>query len=152
MQQFIKQNLIYSMTEKIFKYSTISFILINIWTLYLFFGYLSEEKGIFNGFGLLIDFVYSQIFNVVFGSLLLLIRAFFYFRKINSNPLKINFFYILSGIFSINIFIIWLCSIILQFIELANELTTILGVSSLLIGSFIILDIYKLNFKKLTIN
>ena len=140
------------MRERIFKYSTISFILINIWTLYLFFSYLSEEQGIFNGFGLLIDFVYSQIFIVAFSSFLLLIRLFFYLRKNKTNPLKVNFFYILSGIFSLNIFTIWLCSIILKFIELGNELTTFLGIGSLLIGSFIILDIYKLNFKKLTNN
>lgn len=136
-----------TMREKIFKYSTLSFILINFWTLYLFFDYFTEKRGIFEALGLFFQFVGSIMYAVGFSCVLLIIRLIFHLRN-KTNPLKTNFFYILCGIFNLNNFIIWSICIILKILEIGNEFLTIFMISSLLISCFIIVDIYKSSFNQ----
>lgn len=132
------------MVEKIFKYSTLSFILINFWTLYLFFDYFTEKQGMFDSWGLLFNFVNSLFYAVGLACILLIIRLIFYIKK-KQNVLKFNFLYILSGIFSLNL-IIWLICIILKVIDIGNEFLATISISLFLIACFIITDIYKSNF------
>lgn len=134
------------MREKIFKYSTLSFILINFWTLYLFFDYFTEKRGMFEALDLFFQFTGSVIYAVGFSCVLLIIRLFFYLRN-KTNPLKTNFFYILCGIFNLNNFIIWSICITLKILEIGNEILAVFMISSLLISCFIIIDIYKSSFR-----
>lgn len=134
------------MKVKILSYSLISFVLLNVWTLYLFFDYFTEKEQMFHGLGLFFNFVYSIICAVGLGSVLLIIRLIV-FLKNKSNPLKSNFIYILCGIFNLNIFIIWLTCIVLKVLEISDGMLASFAIGSLLISSFIISDIYKSSFK-----
>ncbi len=134
------------MKEKVLAYSVISLVLLYGWTLYLFFDYFTEKGIWFHGLGLFFNYVYSAMCAVGLGSLLLIIRLFFYLRG-KINPLKSNFFYILCGIFNLNIFIIWLICIILRILEVRADILLSSVISSLLISTFIIQDIYRSNFK-----
>ncbi len=129
------------MKEKVFKYSTLSLVLINFWTLYLFFAYFLEQ-GPFQGFGLLINYSYSLLFVVGFSVVLLFIRLFF-FLKWKTNPLKANFFYILGGVFSGNIFVIWTICVALRIFEFEMTELDGLAIGSFLISLFIITDIFR---------
>ncbi|WP_396149817.1 hypothetical protein [Flavobacterium sp.] len=135
------------MKEKVYKYSSLSFILINFWTLYLFFDYFLDRGGLFDGFVLLIHFFYSLLFSISISLLLLLFRLFFHIKK-RKNPLRVNFLYILFGIFNLNLFLIWLVCISLKLVELDNAYLSSSTIIALLMGSFMIKDIYLLNSKK----
>ena len=135
------------MREKIYKYSTLSLILINFWTLYLFFDYFTERNG-WGELVLLAEFVYSAIFAIGFGCFLLIIRLFFHLKN-KTNPLKTNFFYILCGIFNLNNFIIWSICIALKILEFNKADIAIYLISPLLISYFIIIDVYKSNFRNI---
>ncbi|MBE9576741.1 hypothetical protein [Flavobacterium proteolyticum] len=134
------------MKVKVLTYSIISFVLQNIWTLYLFFDYFTEKEQMFHGLGLFFNFVHSMIYAVGLGCFLLVLRLVM-FLKNKSNPLKSNFIYILCGIFNLNIFIVWLICIILKILEIGNGMLASFAFGSLLISGFIISDIYKSCFK-----
>lgn len=134
------------MKEKILTNALISFILLNVWSLYLFFDYFTEKDQIQHGLGLFLNFIYSVMIAVGLGGFLLLIRLFFHFQK-KANPLKTNFFYIFCGIFNLNIFIIWLICMSLNILELGSGRLEVFAFCSLLIAIIIFLDLYKTNFK-----
>lgn len=134
------------MKVKVLSYSIISLVLLNIWTLYLFFDYFTEKEQMFHGLGLLFNFLNSMIFAIGLGCFLLIIRLVL-FLKNKSNPLKSNFIYILCGIFNLNIFIIWLICITLKILEISNGMLACFAIGSFLISSFIISDLYKSCFK-----
>lgn len=134
------------MKVKVLTYSIISFVILNIWTMYLFFDFFTEQEQMFHGLGLLFNFLHSMIYAVGLGCFLLILRLVV-FLKNKSNPLKSNFIYILCGIFNLNIFIIWLICIILKILEIGNGMLASFAFGSLLISSFIISDIYKSCFK-----
>lgn len=87
------------MKEKIYKYSVITFLIINLITLYLFYDYLIEKPTMFYGIWLLINFLHLIVLSLGLGIILLLLRLFFHLSK-KKNYLKTNFFYVFSGIFS----------------------------------------------------
>ena len=134
------------MKEQIYKFSTITFVIINIWTLYMFFDYFTEKSTMLHGLGLYFNFIYSLIYACRLGSVLMIVRLFLYLRK-KTNPLKSNFFYIFCGIFNLNLFFIWLICISLNILDIDTGLIIFLAIGSLLISSFIIFDIYKSSFK-----
>lgn len=134
------------MKQKIVNYAVLSLIIINVWTLYLFFDYFIEKDQIMHSLGLFLNFVYSAVAAVVFGGLLLLIRLVVHFTK-KRNPFQANFFYVLCGIFNLNIFIIWLISLSLQLIELGSGRLEVCAFMSLLIAILILSDIYKYHFR-----
>lgn len=134
------------MKEKILRYSLISFVLLYIWMLYLFFDYYTEKEQIMHSLGLFLNFVYTAIAAVVLGGILLVIRLAFHFQK-NANPLKTNFFYILCGIFNLNIFIIWFICMLFNMLELGSGRLEICAFCSLFIALIIASDLYKTVFK-----
>lgn len=134
------------MKEKILTYVAFSFIIINIWTLYLFFDYFTEKDQIMHSLGLFLNFIYSAVGAVVLGGILLLIRLAVHFKK-KENPFQANFFYVFCGIFNLNIFIIWIISLSLQIIEIGSGRLEVCAFASLLIAILILSDIYKYNFK-----
>ncbi len=135
------------MKEKILTYAVISFVLLNIWTLYLFFDYFIEKDEIIHSLGLFLNFVYTAVAAVVLGGILLLIRLILHFRK-KANPLEGNFFYILTGIFNANIFVIWLISLSLGILELGSGRLQVCAFFSLLISVVILSDVYKSFLKR----
>lgn len=135
------------MKEKILSYALISFIVLNIWTLYLFFDYFTEKDQIMHSLGLFLNFVYTAVAAVVMGGLLLSIRLIFHAQN-KANPLRTNFFYILCGIFNLNIFVIWLISLSLKILEIGSGRLEVCAFCSLLLGVVIFLDVYKSVFRK----
>lgn len=133
------------MKEKIYKYSVITFVIINITTLYLFYDYFTEKPMMFHGLGLFFNFIRLIIFSLGFGTILLFVRLILHIKK-KKNYLKTNFFYVFSAIFSFNIFVNWLICIFLKLFPLKTELALI--VLGLFVTSvFMLFDIYKNNFK-----
>lgn len=130
------------MKEKILTYVIFSFVLLNFWSLYLFFDYFTEKDQIIHSLGLFLNFVYTAVAALILGSLLLLIRLVFHFMK-KENPFQINFFYILAGIFNANIFIIWLISLSLHILEIGNGRLEVCAFFSLLLSVVILSDVYK---------
>lgn len=130
------------MKEKILTYTVISFVLLNLWTLYLFFDYYTEKDGIMNGLGLFLNFVYTVMAAVGIGGILLLIRVVFHFQK-KPNPLRTNFLYILCGMFNFNIFVIWLTSMYLNILETGSGRLEVFACAAFLISIIIFADIYK---------
>ena len=130
------------MKEKVFKYSALALVLINFWTLYLFFDYFMERGDMFSGFGLLFNYFYSGLFGMGFGCLLLIFRLFLYLKK-KANLLKTNFFYIFCGIFNLNVFIIWLICLALGLLNCDEWIFMIIMMCSFLISCGIAVDIYK---------
>ena len=134
------------MKEKILINAIISFVVLNIWTLYLFFDYFMEKDQIMHSLGLFLNFVYTVMAAVAIGGILLLIRLVSHFQK-KSNPLKSNFLYILCGMFNFNIFIIWLTSMVLKILEVGSGRLEVFAFGSLLISVLILGDIYKSGFR-----
>ena len=89
------------MKEKIYKYSVITFVIINFITLYFFYDYLTEKTGMFQGLGLFFDFARLIVFSVGLGIFLLMCRFYFYIRK-KTNYLKTNFIYVFTAFFCLN--------------------------------------------------
>ena len=75
--------------EKIYKYSMITFVIINFVTLYFLYDYLTEKTGMFQGLGLFFDFVRLIIFSVGLGIFLLICRFYFYIRKKTNRRISI---------------------------------------------------------------
>ena len=134
------------MREKILLYALISLVLINVWSLYLFFDYFTEKDAILHSLGLFLNFVYTLVTVVVLGGLLLGIRLFFHWQK-KANPLQANFLYIFSGIFNLNIFLIWLTSMSLDILELGSGRLEIGAFCALLVAVLILADVYQSSFK-----
>lgn len=134
------------MKAKVLSYAVISLILLNIWTLYMFFDYFNEKETMFHSLGLFFNFVNSLVYALGLGGILLIIRLVFYLKN-KTNPLKSNFFYILCAIFNLNFFVIWLICVILKILEINKEALAILAIGSFIISSFIISDVYKSCFR-----
>ena len=133
------------MTKNDFKHAAISLLLINIWTLFVFFGYYTDTE-MFRGFGLLAFFIFSVYFAYGMG-IILFISRFLYFKKDKKNKLTNNFFYVLTFIFNIYLFIIWIISSILKMLSL-DYITIYYPILNLLISIVIFIDIYR--FRKIS--
>lgn len=96
------------MNKSFFKHTTISLMLINVWILYCFFDYYFNLNcdDIFRDFGLISYYIYSIIFGIGCGTLLLIFRIYLY-QKNKRNYLKNNFFYVFFSIYNLFIFLIW---------------------------------------------
>lgn len=135
------------MREKILTNAVISFIVLNLWTLYLFFDFYMEKDGIMHSLGLFLNFIYTVMTAVAIGGILLFARLVFHLQK-RPNPLKASFWYILCGMFNFNIFIIWSASMVLKILEVGSGRLEVFAFASLLISILIFVDIYKSGFKK----
>ena len=59
------------MKEKIYKYSFITFVIINLITLYLFYDYFTEKPMLFSGLGIIINFCRLLAFGTGLGFILI---------------------------------------------------------------------------------
>jgi len=103
------------MKESFYKNLSLSFFIIIIWIIYLFFDYFMEPIGLFNGFGLLTNFLYSCFFALALGTLIIILRSFILKYKVRFN--KINFFLLFSGVFNLLIFTLFIISITLKILN-----------------------------------
>ena len=133
------------MKEKVYKYAFITFVIINLITLYLFYDYFTEKPMLFSGLGIIINFCRLLGFGTGLGFILIVLRIIYHKRK-NKNPFKTNFLYIFSGLFGMNLILNWVVSVCMGLIRLDSVLNLIV-VALFIISNFIIIDIYKSNFK-----
>lgn len=133
------------MREKVFKYSIVSLVIVNFWSMYMFFSYFFES-GAFRGLGLFFNFLYSVFYAFGYGCILLIIRLLIYWRK-KRNPLITNFFYMLGAIFSLNLFLVYFIAIILGVLKFDEWMLPCFAIGLLLISCFILTDIYKSVFR-----
>jgi hypothetical protein len=132
------------MKEHLYKNATITFIIINVWTLILFFNYLLETPGFLYGFGTLCLYLYSMFFGILIAVITLLLRVFV-FKKHKAQKLKSNFFYLFAGVFNLNIFLTWLVTVLLKILEVDQGEILEIVVCNCLLSLTILIDIFLLN-------
>lgn len=133
------------MKSKIYKFSAITFIIINFINLYFFYDYFTEKPVFLHGFNLLINFFELTLISLGVSIIILLIRLFCYIKK-KDNYFKTNFLYVFLALFSFNILLNWLICFSLKIIDFKSELTFVfLGL--FFISTFMLIDIYRNNFK-----
>ena len=127
-----------------FKNIIFSLLLIYIWILYNFFDYYNSLKYSFSMLTLYFNFIYGTFFGIGTGLILILLRLAFFAKK-NKLKLKLknNFFYIFSGIFNLNLFIIWFISIFMRIIDLNLGFINLIF-ANFFISIFILTDIFLL--------
>ena len=135
------------MKEQIFKNATITFIIINVWTLFLFFNYLLEEPGLFRGFGTLGLYLYSMFFGILIGIVILILRVSI-FRKDRSGKLKSNFFYLFSGVFNLYLFLIWAILVLLKILAVDQGEVLEIITCNCILSLFILSDMFLLKRKQ----
>ncbi len=128
------------MKEQYFKYTTLSFLLINIWLLFALFYYWIVNPKILDYLDAGIYFYLSVFIAIGLGVLLILLRVT-YARKNKRISIKNNFFYIFLGIFNLNLLIIWTVIIIFEVLPL-NRNTIPFLIINLLVATFVFVDIY----------
>jgi uncharacterized sodium:solute symporter family permease YidK len=134
------------MNRQHFIYTTLSLVIINVWTLYSFFDYFnSTQKYSFGSITLFFNFISSAIIAAGVGMLLLLTRIILY-KSRHRFRVKSNFFYILAGLFNLNISIIWTISLLMEFLKFELEgLQFMFG--NFFVAIFILIDIYVMKPK-----
>lgn len=134
------------MKGRLYKNGFISLVIINFWTLYGFFDYFTDQHGSFmEGFGVLLFYFNSLIFSIGIGVLTLLLRVTL-FRK-QPEKLKANFFYVFAGIFNLNLFIIWIISLVLKVLEVDQGDLVLFTISTFIIALLIFADVFEIKTK-----
>lgn len=131
--------------ELIYRNATLSFILINFWSLYCFFDYFTEPVSFFSGFGTYIIFFYTTLFCITTGVVLLLLRLLV-FKKSKGSKLKNNIVYLFAGISNLNLFVIWIIIFTLQLIQLKIDVLYY-PLGNCIISGIILIDTFELNTK-----
>ena len=131
------------MKEQLYKNIAISFIIINIWSLYSFFDYYdaTRDKYDMSSMTLFFNFIGSVTYGIGAGILAILLRLSI-FRTKRKMILKNNFFYLFTGLFNLNLLTIWIICILMEFLPAKTEaIYFILGIS--IITTFILLDVFR---------
>ena len=132
------------MKTKLYKNIALSFIVINIWTLYNFFDYYNDfthDKYGMSSMTLFFNFIEGVYVAILFGIAAILLRLTI-FRKQKRAILRNNFFYVLTGLFNFNVLVIFLISIIMGFLPLkTGSIGFLLGIS--IIAGFILFDMFR---------
>ena len=131
--------------EQLYRNATLSFIIINFWSLYCFFDYFTDEAPFFRGLGVFYDFYLTTLFCITTGVVLLLLRLFI-FKKDKDYKLKNNIVYLFIGIFNLNIFTIWIIIFTLQLFQLKTDLIYF-PIGNCVLSGIILSDIFELNTK-----
>ena len=138
------------MKIQLYKNIALSFIVINIWTLYSFFDYYNSvvnEQYNMSSMTLAFNFIDSVCVAIAVGILSIILRLTI-FRKQKQDMLKNNFFYILVGFFNLNLLTIWIISLCMGFLPLkTSALWYMLGISPIAI--FILFDVLKKRMSQL---
>lgn len=131
------------MKTKLYKNIALSFIVINIWTLYNFFDYYNDlihDQWGLSGMTLFFNY-FESVFAAICVGVLAVILRLTYFRKQKQTLFKNNLLYVLTGLFNFNLLIIWCIAIIMDFLPFKSEaLYLIIGI--LFISVFILYDLF----------
>jgi hypothetical protein len=130
------------MKETFYKHLSFSFLIIVIWMSYLFFDYFLEPKGMFNGLGLLINFMVSCFFALISGIIITLIRYIMskkHYKKIS----KTDFLFVFAGLLNLIIFLLFIVAVLLKILDLKTT-TLFYFLGNLGLALFIIYNINKL--------
>lgn len=131
------------MKMKLYKNIALSFIVINIWTLYNFFDYynhLMHDQWGLSGMTLFFNF-FESVFAAILVGVLAIILRLTYFRREKQTKLKNSLLYVLTGLFNLNLLVIYCISIIMDFLPLKSEgLYFIIGI--FFIAVFILFDLF----------
>ena len=135
-----------SMNRQHFIFTTLSLVLIYVWTLYSFFDYFNSAQKYSSGsLTLFFNFMGSAIIAAGIGMLLVLTRIILY-KSRHRFRVKNNFLYIFAGLSNLNISIIWTISLIMEFLKFELEgLQFMLG--NFFVAIFILIDIYAMKPK-----
>ena len=132
------------MKIQLYKNIALSFIVINIWTLYSFFDYYNSvvnDKYNMSSMTLFFNFIESVCAAIAVGILSILLRLTI-FKNQKQDIIKNNFFYILAGFFNFNLLTIWIISVIMGFLPIKiGAVCFMLGISTIAI--FILFDVFK---------
>jgi len=131
--------------ELIYRNATLSFIVINFWSLYCFFDYFTDESAFLRGLGVYFDFFFTTLFCITTGVVLLLLRLLV-FKKSKAYKLKNNIVYLFVGIFNLNVFVIWIIIFTLQLIQFKIDLIYF-PIGNCVLSGIILSDIFELNTK-----
>jgi len=131
--------------ELIYRNATLSFIVINFWSLYCFFDYFTDEAAFLRGLGVYFDFFFTTLFCITTGVVLLLLRLLV-FKKSKAYKLKNNIVYLFVGIFNLNVFVIWIIIFTLQLIQFKIDLIYF-PIGNCVLSGIILSDIFELNTK-----
>lgn len=131
--------------ELIYRNATLSFILINFWSLYCFFDYFTAGSVFLRDMGVYFDFFITTLGCIAAGVVLLLLRLLV-FKKSKAYKLKTNFIYLFVGIFNLNILVIWIIIFMLQLIQLKIDLIYY-PIGNFVLSGIILSDIFELNTK-----
>ncbi|MCD9855912.1 hypothetical protein LUD75_14395 [Epilithonimonas sp. JDS] len=129
------------MKEKLYKNFSLSLIIINFWSICMFFDSFTEPPGLFAGFRTLAYFLYTMMFAIILGIIVISFRIIMR-KKQNEN--KQNFFYLFAGILNLNLLIIYVVATLLKLIYLDQGWIIVLAISNLLISFFILFDLLKM--------
>lgn len=132
------------MKEQLYKNIALSFVVINIWTLYNFFDYyndLTHDQWGLSGMTLFFNFMGSVYIGIAVGILAILLRITV-FRNQKQAKLKNNFLYVSTGFLNLNFLTIWIISIVMGFLPLKTEAIYFMS-AILLISVFILVDIFQ---------
>ncbi len=109
------------MDKKHFLYTTLSLIVIYVWVLYSFFDYhhnVYQNNG--GSLSLFFNFLGSVFLAQCLGVIMLLLRMM-WFRNQKQFSLKDSFVYIFTGIFNLNLSIIWSITFAMGYLKLEAE-------------------------------
>jgi hypothetical protein len=134
------------MKENLFKNASITFLIINVWTFFLFFYYLLEEPGMFRGLGTLGLYIYTMVFGILIGIISLLLRISMY-RKAKSYKLKASFFYFFAGVFNLTLLITWLTLVLLKILEVRRGEIKYVIICNGILSLLILIDLFILTGK-----
>lgn len=133
------------MTKQHYKSLSLTFLIILIWSVYVFFDYFSETDG-FIRLTLFFDYYTAVLFSSGLGAINIVLR-FTKYRKWNTDIFKDNFFYVFSAFANLFLSIVWFIYLIITKQSILEFLTTI-DYSTIFIDSnilftvFILMDIY----------
>ncbi|AWA30978.1 hypothetical protein HYN48_13310 [Flavobacterium magnum] len=128
------------MKERLYKNIALALVAINIWTLYSFFDYYNATKYSMSSLTLFFNFIDSVFAALAIGIIAVILRLTI-FRTKRKKLLKNNFFYVLCGLFNLNLFIIWIVSLLMKLLPLKLE-STYFMLGSLIITIFILFDLF----------
>jgi membrane protease YdiL (CAAX protease family) len=133
------------MTKQHYKSLSLTFLIIIIWTVYVFFDYFSEIDG-FIKLTLFFDYYSAVVFSSGLAAINVILR-FTRFRKKNTDAFKDNFFYVFSAIANLFLSIVWFIYLIitkqstLEFLTTFDTSTLFID-SNIIFAILILIDIY----------
>lgn len=134
------------MTKQHYKNLSLTFLIIIIWTVYVFFDYFTETDG-FIKLSLFLNYYFAAIISSVLAAINIILR-FTKFREKNNGIFKDSIFYIFSGFANLFLTIVWFIYLLVTKQPLTETLiclepACLIINSNLIFGVLILVDIYR---------